>query len=173
MDLEQQKHNRPYANTLAYNIDQAVPESRVTIHRNYIMIVLPENVGDHKQWLYSLLESLQEINYPIETVRFVIRANGELQYPQITINPSESDVRGLDYAIESGLQFSKQSSPYSTGPLPLDHPWYTDKDYFKKQSKAKSKKSKLSPEAELFKKIKDQPNVKVILDKMRADGLDI
>lgn len=136
MDLEPQKQiYRPYANQLAFNVKQALPQAIVTISMNYIHIDLEYILTDHKAWLFELLPTLPDINHPIETIYFIIRSKRQM-YPTITINPSEFDLMSLQYAIDSGLQFSSpgNSHPFSTDPIPLDHPYYNgDKLYFHKK----------------------------------------
>ena len=145
MDLEPQKTiYRPYANQLAFNLHKALPQATVTISRNYIYIDLDHKLTDHKKWLYELLPTLPDIAHSIETIYFIIRANGE-PYPTITINPSEFDLMALQYGIDSGLQFSSpgNSHPFSTDPIPLDHPHYNgDKMYFHKKYELGKKKGK-------------------------------
>jgi hypothetical protein len=77
------------------------------------------------------------------------------------INPSEFDVTAEDLAIESELSFSKPGNGIDKTPLPLDHPWYSDKDHFKKTKEKRT----------LFEQIKDLPNVKPTLDRLKAEGL--
>lgn len=64
--------------------------------------------------------------------------------------------------MQSGRRFSKppDESGYSNYPLPFNHPWYSDKDYFKKLQKKKS----------LFDLIKDRPDIKEILDDFERKG---
>lgn len=105
-----------------------LPNAHFSIIGQYVHIdVIKTDSSSLKQWLWDLQKKLPKIEYPIETVRFIIDGN------YITmINPSEFDVRALDYAVESKLKYTQHSAPYSREPLPLDHPWYTDKDYFRK-----------------------------------------
>ncbi|RZJ79133.1 MAG: hypothetical protein EOO20_27160 [Chryseobacterium sp.] len=167
---------RPYANQLAHNVRKALPQAIITISRNYIYIDLDYVLTDYKKFLYDLLATLPDISYPIETVYFIIRTKGQM-HPSVIINPSEFDIMALQYAIDSELKFSSpgNSHPFSTEPIPLDHPYYTeDKLYFHKKYDRENKSKKgevLSPEAKLFNKIKDQPNVKVILEQIAKDGL--
>lgn len=163
MDEIQQTHNPQYlySKQLAINIRQAHPELNVSRGHQHIYIGKSGNEPDLKQWLYSLLEKLPEIDHPRETIHFIIAENDSIELMTV-INPSEFTIRAEEYAIESGLNFSQPpgKSGYSTDPLPLDHPWYSDKDYFKKQPKKKS----------LFDQIKDRPDVKAILDDFKEKG---
>lgn len=171
-----QGQRKPYINELARNINQALPDAKVLVDNiNIYLYLYGEQQSDLKKWLYSFLETLPEINYPIERVCFVIYLDDKMEQA-VVINPSENDVRALDNAIHNQLAFSKPADSTWFDPMPLDHPWYQDKDYFRKtdpKSKLKNSNGERSEEAELFNKIKDQPNVKSILDEIRNDGADI
>lgn len=123
-----------YTRQLAKNLQQVLPEAKLTLSGQYIII---KNIvtaePNLKTWFDSVLGTLPEIAYPIETVHFFVYGNNDKTITR-TINPSEFDIRALEYAIESGLKFSQPTPPpYSTEPLPLDHPFYSDRDYFAKE----------------------------------------
>ena len=121
---------KPYLNELAWNIKQALPDVKVLADRFSIYLYLSgEQQPDLKQWLYSILETLPEINHPIERVVFVLYFNDSIE-DIVTINPSENDVRALEYAIERQLHFSGGGDTSWFEPLPLDHPYYSNNKYF-------------------------------------------
>jgi len=168
MDANNQIRNgaNRYGVMLAENINKALPKAKCFYGNGNIFIYLPDSLGykaSGKGWLYTLLEGLPEIDAPLQRLQAVIYVNEAIECVTI-INPSEFDVTALDHAQESGLKFSQP--PFYLEPLPLDHSWYSDKDYFKKQNK--KKKGKVT-----FDDVKDLPNVKPILDDMRKDGIDI
>jgi len=122
-----------YTRQLAKNLQNALPDAKITISGQYIILKkYGSTEPDLKVWFDDLLSTLPDINYPIETVRFFIHENDDTTITRI-INPSEFDIRAEEYAIKSGLKFSQPTPPpYSTEPLPLDHPFYADGDYFRK-----------------------------------------
>jgi len=78
------------------------------------------------------LDNIPEIGHPLETVHFIVYENDSIELITL-INPSEFNIRAEEYAIASDLGFSQPSnSGYDKTPLPLDHPWYSDKTYYKK-----------------------------------------
>lgn len=123
-----------YIKKLTENLKVALPNAKITLSGQYIKIEnadIKKNIP--KVWLYDLLATLPEIEYPIETVRFNVFENGTHKLTTI-INPSEWDLRAVQYAIKSKLKFSQHSIPYSTEPLPLDHPYYQNSNYFNEAS---------------------------------------
>jgi len=171
MENQEQPQNRSlfnYTNELSENLLKVLRDCSILVSRNRIYIYkVGDTSPDLKKWLYDILESLPDILHPLETVEFVVYENGEMNL--ITkINPSEFDVRAVEYAIASDFRgqhpetnYTKEE--YSREPLPLDHPWYSDKEYFNKLPKTKQE--------QLFNKIKDMPNVKPLLDDMKKKGL--
>jgi hypothetical protein len=150
-----------YKHQLAVNISDALPDGSVYFTGNYLTIDIPESTSDElKAWLYDLLEGLPEIDAPLETVHFIVKLNGSTELITL-INPSEFDVTAERMAIESELSFSKPGNGIDKTPLPLDHPWYSNKDYFRSAIDKRT----------LFEQIKDLPNVKPTLDKLKAEGL--
>lgn len=124
-------HN-PYTNELAHNLQKVLPDAKVLVGGGYINLYLyGEHAADLKGWLFGILETLPEIDHPIERVNFVVYVNDGMELITL-INPSEFDVRALDHAIKSELQFSQPKRPHSNEPLPLDHPYYSDKNHFRK-----------------------------------------
>lgn len=126
-----------YSRTLAANIEAALPEVRALCGAGNIYLHLPQSIGgyaDLKGWLYMMLESLPEIPYPIERIEFIIYVNGSIELFQV-INPSEFDATAVDKAIIDQLNFSSPPTKGWNIPMPLDHPWYSDKDYFRKRKK--------------------------------------
>jgi len=122
-------NHRPYTNELAANLQQALPNARVLVGGDYINLYLYGKQDPQiKSWLFGILGALPEINHPIERVNFVVSIDDSIELITL-INPSEFDIRALDYAIESKLQFSQQKRPYSNDPLRLDHPYYKDKKH--------------------------------------------
>jgi len=149
-----------YKHQLALNITDLLPEVSVYFTGNYLTIDIPElQSQDLKAWLYGLLEGLPEIDAPLETVHFIVKIDGSTELITL-INPSEFDVTAEQNSIDAGLSFSKPGNGIDKTPLPLDHPWYSNKDHFKKAADKRS----------LFEKIKDLPNVKPTLDKLKAEG---
>jgi len=123
-------NKKPYIAELAYNISQALPDATIKYDLvNIYTYLYGEQQSDLKQWLYGVLETLPDINHPIERVSFVIYVDDKIE-KVVVINPTENDVRAIEYAIETGLKFSKPTTPYSDEPLPLDHPYYSDKKHF-------------------------------------------
>jgi len=150
-----------YKHQLALNITDALPTASIYFTGNYLTIDIPELLSqDFKAWLYGLLESLPEIDAPLETVHFIVKIDGSTELITL-INPSEFDVTAEHNAIDAGLSFSKPGNGIDKTPLPLDHPWYSDRDYFKRTTDKRS----------LFEQIKDLPNVKPTLEKLRKEGL--
>jgi len=124
------RSEKPYIKELSFNLQQALPDATIKFDRINIHLYLNEHQQPNlKQWLYGVLETLPEINHPLERVGFVIYVDDKIE--EITlINPTENDVRALEYAVDSKLKFSQPSAPYSDEPLPLDHPYYSDNKYF-------------------------------------------
>ncbi|RZJ77168.1 MAG: hypothetical protein EOO20_29130 [Chryseobacterium sp.] len=115
---------KPYINELAWNVKQALPDAKVLVDTGNIYLYLyGEKQADLKAWLYIFLETLPEINHPIERVSFVMYENYSLE-KVVIINPSENDVRALEHAVERGLNFSGVADSSWFEPLPLDHPYY-------------------------------------------------
>lgn len=136
MDLEQQLaeaekgQRKPYINELAINVQQALPNAKVMVDTvNIYLYLYGKQATDLKQWLYSFLETLPEINHPIERVVFVLYFNDSMENV-VTINPSENDVRALENAIERKLHFSGNADSSWFEPLPLDHPYYSNSKHF-------------------------------------------
>lgn len=122
-------NHRPYTNALACNLQHALPDAKVLVGGGYLNLYLyGEQEPDLKDWLFGILDALPEINHPIERVNFVVSVDDSIELITL-VNPSEFDIRALDYAIESKLQFSQQKRPYSNDPLRLDHPYYKDKKH--------------------------------------------
>lgn len=121
------KNRRPYINQLAWNLQLVLLEAKITLGGGYIYVDLfgPQD-PDLKKWLFEILETLPEIEYPIERVNFVVRVDNAIELVTL-INPSENDVRALDNAIGNELNFSKESDGSWNTSLPLDHPYYSDK----------------------------------------------
>lgn len=127
---------RPYLAQLALNIMEAHKELSVSVGNGHIYIRKQGAEPDLKKWLFSMLEELPEINHPIETVHFAVYVDDALKLVTL-INPSEFDARAADLAKEQGLRFSQPSAfgaPVNQ-PLPLDHPYQTDRNYFRKKYK--------------------------------------
>jgi len=121
---------KPYLNELAWNIKQALPDAKVLVDRFSIYLYLyGDQQPDLKQWLYSFLNTLPDINHPIERVVFVLYFNDSLE-TIVTINPSENDVRALEYATDNKLKFSRPADTSWFESLPLDHPYYSNNKYF-------------------------------------------
>jgi len=124
------KPYKPYTYQLAKNINAAFPALKVVVRPPYITLKLTgDKPEDLKTWLYNILELLPEIDHPLDTVKFIIKVNDTTE-SFITINPSEATIMALPYAIESKLKFSQSSIPYDETPLPLDHPYFNDNQYF-------------------------------------------
>jgi len=127
---------RPYLIQLALNIIEAYPELGVTVGNGHIYIRKKGYEQHLKEWLFSMLSDLPEIDHPIETVRFAVYVDDSLELVTL-INPSEFDVRALDVAIEAELSFSKPaelSDPVHQ-PLPLNHFYYSNNKFFKEYYK--------------------------------------
>lgn len=123
-----------YTRQLAKNLKEALPLAEINLSGQYIIIKKVDPIEpDLKEWFDSFLVSLPEIDYPIETVRFFVHAENGRTITRV-INPSEFDLKAVEYAIESGLKFSQPEIPahLSSEPLPLDHPVYSNPNYFKK-----------------------------------------
>jgi len=170
MDSKDQIRNgaNPYGVTLAENINNAFPQCKCVYGGGNIYLYLPDSLGykaNSKGWLYTMLEGLPEIDAPLQRLQVIVYIDEAIQCVTI-INPSKFDVTAMDEAKEAGLKFSSPPpSKAQLEPLPLDHPWYSDKDYFKKQPRMKNNIT--------FNDIKDLPNVKPILEEMRKDGINI
>ena len=161
-----------YSKQLALNLQLALPNDKVEYYSGRIYLHLLEVVADEKdrkQWLYRVLEKLPEIVHPIERIQFVIYQADSMDLITI-INPSKFDVMAVHDAIESGLSFSSPpAAAWELEPLPLDHPYYTEKDWLNKlMAKTKNKTRDID-----FKEVKDLPNVKPILEKIRKQGIKI
>ncbi|WP_231489931.1 hypothetical protein [Pedobacter sp. Leaf170] len=158
-----------YGVTLADNINKAFPQVNCIYGGGNLHLYLPDSPGyseRSKGLLYTMLDGLPEIDAPLQRLQVIVYVNESIQCVTI-INPSKFDVTALDNAKENGLSFSQPPpSLEQLEPLPLDHPYYTDKDYFRKQSKKKK-------DAVTFDDIKNLPNVKPILEEMRRDGIKI
>ncbi|WP_231464727.1 hypothetical protein [Pedobacter sp. Leaf132] len=158
-----------YGVTLADNINKAFPQVKCIYGGGNLYLHLPDSPGysaRSKGWLYTMLKSLPEIDAPLQRLQVIVYVNESIQCVTI-INPSKFDVTALDNAKENGLSFSQPPpSREQLEPLPLDHPWYRDKDYFKKQPR-------LNKGPVTFDDVKDLPNVKPILDQMRREGIKI
>lgn len=170
MDAKDQIRNgaNPYGVTLAQNINKALPKAKCVYGSGNIYLYLPDSLGykaSSKGWFYALLDTLPEIDAPLQRLQVIIYVNEAIECVTV-INPSEFDVTALDEAKEGGLKFSSDAPAGWNVPMPLNHPWYSDKDYFKK--KPKNKKGPIT-----FNDIKDLPNVKPILDEMRKSGIKI
>ena len=166
----------PYGVTLAENISKALPKAKCIYSSGNICLHLPDSPGykaSSKGWFHTLLDTLPEIDAPLERLQAIIYVNEAIECVTI-INPSEFDAMAMDKAIIDGLSFSSDAPQGWNVPMPLDHPWYSDKSYFKKNGALKDYAVKKNhPEAHLFQQIKDQPNVKAILNEMRKEGLDL
>ena len=150
-----------YKQHLFVIITDALPDASVYFSGPYLTIDLPESPSnDLKAWLFDILENLPEIDAELETVHFTIKVKGSTELITL-INPSEFDVTAEQNAIDSELSFSQPGNGIDKTPLSLDHPWYSDKDHFKKPNDKRS----------LFEQIKDLPNVKPTLDKLKTEGL--
>ena len=178
MNAQDQIRNgeNPYGVTLAENIIKALPKAKCIYSNGNICLHLPDSVGykaSSKGWLYTLLDTLPEIDAPLERLQVIIYVNEAIECVTI-INPSEFDAMAMDKAKIDGLSFSSDAPAGWNVPMPLDHPWYSDNDYFKKNGELKDYAFKKQyPEAHLYNKIKDQPNVKAISDKMKKEGYNI
>ena len=166
----------PYGVKLAENISNALPKAKCVYGGGNIYLYLPDSAGykaSSKGWLYTFLDTLPEIDAPLERLQVIIYVNEAIACVTI-INPSEFDAMAMDKAKIDGLSFSSDAPQGWNVPMPLDHPWYSDKDYFKKNGTLKDYAFKKQyPEAHLYNKIKDQPNVKAITDKMKKEGYKI
>lgn len=121
---------KPYTNQLAFNVMKALPDAKVLIDSvNVYLYLYGEQQADLKQWLYSFLETLPEINHPLERVSFVIYVNDSME-KVVLINPSENDVRALEHAVERQLNFSGKADESWSDPLPLNHPYYSNNKHF-------------------------------------------
>jgi hypothetical protein len=136
MDLEyklveaEKRQRKPYINELAINVQQALPDAKVLVDTlNIYLYLYGEQSTDLRNWLYSFLETLPEINHPIERVSFVLYVNDSMENV-VLINPSENDVRALENAVERGLHFSGAADSSWFEPLPLDHPYYSNSKHF-------------------------------------------
>ncbi|MDQ1139396.1 hypothetical protein [Pedobacter agri] len=126
MQTEPQKPiYKPYTNQLAYNVMKALPGAKVLVDSVNIYLYLYGQVKpDLKEWLYSFLETLPEINHPLERVSFALYENDSLE-KVVLINPSENDVNSLQDAVDRGLHFSGGADLSWFEPMPLDHPYYS------------------------------------------------
>lgn len=167
MELEQNKGL--YGKQLAENIKNALPTAKAEYSLGRVYLYLPSSVGEKaslKGWLYTLLDILPEIEHPLERILFVVYQEGSLDLITL-INPSKFDVTALNYSIERGLNFdAPRPAAWELEPLPLDHPYYKEKDWLKKQPKRHTKQV-------TFEDIKELPNVKSLVKEMRDDGVDI
>lgn len=159
-----------YGKQLAANIHSALSGVETVYSYGQIYIHLEKNVGkkaELKGWLYALLESLPEIAHPIERIQFVVYQAGSMDLI-LTINPGKFDVLAVYDAIESGLNFSSPPpAAWELEPLPLNHPYYTQKGWLQKQIEAK--KSHLKSKNISFEDVKDLPNVKPLMDAFASE----
>ena len=103
MEEEQIKTGRnPYGLSLASNINKALPDLKAAYFGGKISLYLPStSIGEKaslKGWLYTLLDTLPEIEHPLERIHFIIYVDDAIENV-ILINPSELDVQALDRAI--------------------------------------------------------------------------
>jgi len=120
------RQNKPYLKELAKNLQHALPNAKVSYGGGFIRLYLyGEQEPDLKKWLFSVLDSLPEIPHPIERVSFDVKVDDKIELVTL-INPTEFDVRSVEYAIESKLHFNQSSRPYSDEPLLLNHSYYSD-----------------------------------------------
>lgn len=171
MDANKTPNSRSfYGQQLANNIQEALPQAKIEYFGGNVYLYLSQAIGEKaslKGWLYTLLESLPEIDQPLERIQFVVYENNALKLISV-INPSKFEVTALDKAIGRGLDFSAPPpAAWELEPLPLNHPYYTEEGWLKNQQ-TKSKKDKQVT----FDDVKDLPNVKPILDQIRKDGID-
>ncbi|WP_165825471.1 hypothetical protein [Pedobacter yonginense] len=145
MNREHNENN--YAFKLGSNIKTAIPECKVQLwFYNQIDIFRNGSFStqrsseqknrENKIWVYALLESLPDIDLQIERVVIVVYENNE-ERSQIIINPTEFDVTAFDWAIANPLNEPRRR-PGNDIPLPLNHPYYSNPNYFR--SKAFKKK---------------------------------
>ena len=136
MDLSQkleeaaQKAKKPYINELAWNVKQALPDAKVMVDTlNIYLYLYGDQPTDLRSWLFSFLETLPEINHPIERVSFVIYVDDSMEQV-LLINPSENDTRAVELAVERKLHFSGGPDSSWFEPLPLEHPYYSNNKHF-------------------------------------------
>ena len=127
MEMEQQVTYgaNPYGSTLADNIASATGFEATYANGNIFIYRVGDVQADTKQWLYRTLESLPEIDYPIQRLQIIIYQDGALK-KVVVINPAIEDVNALENAIEQKLKFSQPAGKLEA--LPLDHPYYSDKN---------------------------------------------
>lgn len=128
---EAEKHQRkPYINELAINVQQALQDAKVMVDTiNIYLYLYGQQSTDLRKWLYSFLETLPDINHPLERVSFVIYVDDSMK-EVVLINPSENDVRALEHAVERGLHFSGAADSSWFETLPLNHPYYSNSKHF-------------------------------------------
>lgn len=127
------RRNKPYTDQLLLNLQASLPDAKINFENRYMNVFLyGEQPKDLKNWLYELLETLPEINHPIQRVSFLLRVDDKIELATV-INPSEFDVMALTFAVDSELKFGSPaySHPFGIEAIPLDHPYYTEnKRYF-------------------------------------------
>jgi len=176
MNAQDQIRNgaNPYGVTLAENINKALPKAKCVYGGGNIYLYLPDSAGynvSSKGWLHTMLEGLPEIDAPLQRLQIVVYVNEAIKCVTI-INPSKFDVIAMYEAKEAGLKFSSPPpASWELEPLPLDHPYYTQKGWLDKQLKKKKENQKIKDIS--FDVIKHLPNVKPILKEMRKDGIKI
>ena len=130
LDEAAARARKPYINELAWNVKQALPEAKVLVDSvNIYLYLYGEQPTDLRNWLYSFLETLPEINHPIERVSFIMYVNDSMEQT-VLINPSENDVRAIELAVERQLHFSGGADSSWFEPLPLKHPYYSNNKHF-------------------------------------------
>jgi len=176
MDAQNKTHETwgLFGKQLAENIQASVPGSEAFSFSARIDLHLETSVGQKaelKNWLYRLLESLPEIEHPIERVQFVIYQSGSMDFVTV-INQSKFDILAVYDAIECRLNFSSPPpAAWELEPLPLNHPYYTQKDWLQMQLEKKKPSQKIKEIS--FDDLKDLPNVTPLLEKMRKNGIKI
>lgn len=87
--MELEKTKGLYGQQLAENIKNQIPTATVQYSLGKIFLYLESTIGEKaslKGWLHMLLESLPDIQYPLERIEFAVYEEGSMKLMTI-INP--------------------------------------------------------------------------------------
>src|SRR4051812_38576527 len=97
MEKMENQNKGLYGQQLAENLREALPEARTIYDAGNIFLYLPRPIGEKasvKGWLYMMLDTLPEIEHPIERIQFVVYEGSALNLVTV-INPSKFDIFAL------------------------------------------------------------------------------
>ncbi|WP_231460022.1 MULTISPECIES: hypothetical protein [unclassified Pedobacter] len=123
----------PYGATLADNINKSYANISARYGNGNLYLYLPDSWDKStvlKPWLDKFLKTQPQINCPLERLQVIVYLHDAIQLVSI-LNPSELDAMEMDEDNSKARKFRHDYSQDWKTPMPLTHPWYKDKNYFK------------------------------------------